>query len=207
VPAEPGPEAAAGERTAAEITRWIAAARGGDAGAGEALFSAVYADLKRIAHRQLAGQRRDATLSTTALVHEAYLRLVRPESLDLNDRNHFFAVAARAMRQILVDHARRKAADKRGGGVLAVELDEGRVAASPAGAERAAELVALDAALERLERLDERLARVVEWRFFGGLTLEEIGAALGLTERTMKRDWRKARAFLFRELHGPEAAV
>jgi RNA polymerase sigma factor (TIGR02999 family) len=185
------------EASHGDITELLAAARRGDAAAAEALFGVVYADLKRIAHRQLAGQPRDATLSTTALVHEVYLRLARPESLELNDRTHFFAVAARAMRQILVDHARRKSAEKRGGGVLALELDEGRVGSSP---EKAAELVALDEALDRLEQLDERLARVVEWRFFGGLTLEEIGAALELTERTMKRDWRKARAFLYREL-------
>jgi RNA polymerase sigma factor (TIGR02999 family) len=179
-----------------EITALLAAARGGDPAAGDELFRAVYHHLKRLARRQLAGQRDGATLSTTALVHEAYLRLARPGALAQHDRVHFFAVAARAMRQIVIDAARRRTAEKRGGGALAVELDEGRVA----GVERPEELVALDAALDKLERLDERLARVVEWRFFGGLSLEEIGAALERTERTIKRDWRKARAFLYREL-------
>ena len=181
----------------AEITALLAAVQGGDRAAGDALFRAVYSDLKRIAHRQLQGQPSHATLSTTALVHEAYLRLARPGALSQSDRVHFFAVAARAMRQIVVDAARRRSAEKRGGGQLAVELDEGRIAGST---ERPEELVALDAALAKLERLDERLAKVVEWRFFGGLTLEEIGALLDLTERTMKRDFRKARAFLFREM-------
>jgi RNA polymerase sigma factor (TIGR02999 family) len=181
----------------AEITALLDAARNGDTAAGEQLFRAVYRDLKRIAHRQLAGQPPNATLSTTALVHEAYLRLARPGALDQNDRVHFFAVAARAMRQIVIDAARRRSTEKRGGGALAVELDEGRVAGA---GDRPDELLALDVALEKLERLDERLARVVEWRFFGGLTLAEIGDALDLTERTVKRDFRKARAFLFREL-------
>jgi RNA polymerase sigma factor (TIGR02999 family) len=180
-----------------EITALLAAARDGDASAGEALFEAVYRDLKRLARRQLAGQPKGSTLSTTGLVHEAYLRLARPGALGQSDRNHFFAVASRAMRQIVVDAARRRGAEKRGGGVLAVELDEGRVAGASG---RPDELVALDVALAKLEQLDERLAQVVEWRFFGGLTLEEIGAALDRGERTMKRDWRKARAFLYREL-------
>lgn len=181
-----------------EITQWIRAARLGDAAAGERLFQAVYADLKRIARHHLAGQPPNATLSTTALVNETYLRLARPESLELNDRTHFFSVASRAMRQILVDHARRRNAEKRGGGQLAVELDEARHGAS----DQTVELLALERALERLESFDARLARVVEWRFFGGLSLEQIAATLGLTDRTVKRDWRKARAFLFDQLSG-----
>jgi RNA polymerase sigma factor (TIGR02999 family) len=189
---EAEPAAAGGE-----ITALLAAARAGDEAAGAELFRAVYQDLKRLARRQLAGQRDGATLSTTALVHEAYLRLARPGALGQHDRVHFFAVAARAMRQIVIDAARRRTAEKRGGGALAVELDEGRVAGA---GDRPEELVALDAALARLEQLDERLARVVEWRYFGGLTLEEIAAALERTDRTIKRDWRKARAFLYREL-------
>jgi RNA polymerase sigma factor (TIGR02999 family) len=180
-----------------EITALLEAARAGEPDAEEALFAAVYRDLKRVAHRLLAGQPRGSTLATTALVHEAYLRLARPGALSQNDRVHFFAVAARAMRQIVVDAARRRGAEKRGGGILAVELDEGRVAGAAA---RPEELLALDLALEKLARVDERLAKVVEWRYFGGLTLEEIGAALDLGARTMKRDWRKARAFLYREL-------
>jgi RNA polymerase sigma factor (TIGR02999 family) len=185
---------------AGDVTALLAAVRAGDAAAGRALFEIVYSDLKRVARRQLGGG--GATLSTTALVHEAFLRLARPGALAQNDRAHFFAVASRAMRQILVDHARRKSADKRGGGALALELDEGRVAAADG---RADEMVALDAALERLEALDERLARVVELRFFGGLTLEEVAGALAVTERTVNRDWRKARAFLYREIAGEPA--
>lgn len=179
------------------VTALLRSARAGDPAAAEELFALVYADLKRVARRQLVGQRPGETISATVLVHEAFLRLAKPGALEQNDRQHFFAVASRAMRQILVDHARRKSAEKRGGGRLAVELDEGRLVADDA---RTEELLAVDAALERLAALDPRLAQVVEWRFFGGLTLEEIGAALGLTERTIKRDWRKARAFLFREL-------
>jgi RNA polymerase sigma factor (TIGR02999 family) len=188
-----------------DVTQLLAAARVGDAAAAERLFAAVYADLKRIARRQRAGQPPGATLSTTALVHEAYLRLARPGNLDLNDRTHFFAVAARAMRQIVVDNARRRSADKRGGGELAVELDEGRIAAEEGFAAvpgREAELLALDGALDKLEQVDDRLARVVELRFFAGLTFEEIASGMGLSDRTLKRDWRRAKAFLYRELGG-----
>jgi RNA polymerase sigma factor (TIGR02999 family) len=180
-----------------DVTELLAAAAAGDAGAGDRLFAMVYADLKRIARAQRAGQAPGSTLSTTALVHEAYLRLARPGNLEVNDRVHFFSVAARAMRQIVVDHARRRSAEKRGGGELAVELDEGRIAAASSPEE---ELRALDTALDRLEQVDARLARVVELRYFGGLTFEEIAAGMGLADRTLKRDWRVAKAFLFRQL-------
>lgn len=194
--------AADGSDPREDVTELLAAARAGDSSAAERLFAAVYADLKRIARRQLGGA--GETLSPTALVHEAYLRLARPGALGQHDRTHFFAVAARAMRQILVDHARRKAADKRGGGIAAGELDEGRIAA---GGETAAEdLLALDAALARLAAADERLARVVELRFFGGLELAEIADVVGVSERTLKRDWRRARAFLYREITGAAPA-
>ena len=183
-----------------DVTALLRAARSGDPMAAEDLFGIVYGDLKRIARRQL-GAGSGATLTTTALVHEAYLRLARPGNLELNDRTHFFAVAARAMRQILVDHARRRLAEKRGGGVLAFELDEGRVGAAD---DRAEVMVALDGALEKLERVDERLARLVEWRFFGGMTFEEAAEGMALSDRTLKRDWKRAKAFLYRELtaHG-----
>lgn len=180
-----------------DVTRLLRAARDGDAAAAHDLFGVVYADLKRIARRQLGGAGSGATMTTTALVHEAYLRLARPGNLELNDRTHFFAVAARAMRQILVDHARRRLAEKRGGGAFAVELDEGRVGAAD---DRAEVLVALDDALEKLGRLDERLARLVEWRYFGGMTFEEAAAGMELSDRTLKRDWKRAKAFLYREL-------
>jgi RNA polymerase sigma factor (TIGR02999 family) len=202
VPDDPVP-AEAGEP--GDLTKLLAAASAGDAPAAERLFAAVYADLRRIARRQRAGQPAGATLSTTALVHEAYLRLARPGNLSLNDRTHFFAVAARAMRQIVVDHARRSNAEKRGGGELAVELDEGRIASADGFASlpgREEELLALDAALEKLGEVDGRLARLVELRYFAGLTFEEIAAGMELSDRTLKRDWRRARAFLFRELSG-----
>ena len=181
---------------AGDVTALLRAARAGDPLAAEDLFGVVYGDLKRIARRQLGGSG-GGTLTTTALVHEAYLRLARPGNLELNDRTHFFAVAARAMRQILVDHARRRVAEKRGGGVLAIELDEGRVAAADDLAEV---MVALDGALAKLEQVDERLARLVEWRFFGGMTFEEAAVGLELSDRTLKRDWKRAKAFLYREL-------
>jgi RNA polymerase sigma factor (TIGR02999 family) len=194
----PDPGAAGADPGDGEISRWIAAARQGDAEASERLFRAVYSDLRRIARHHLGLGSPGATVSTSVLVHETYLRLARPGNLDLNDRTHFFSVASRAMRQILVDHARRRAAEKRGGGAFALELDEERHGAP----DRTVELLALDRALAKLERFDPRLAKVVEWRFFAGLTLEQIADSLGLAERTVKRDWRKARAFLYREIGG-----
>jgi RNA polymerase sigma factor (TIGR02999 family) len=180
-----------------DVTALLHAAHAGDSSANEALFRIVYGDLKRIARRQLGRRDAAATLTTTALVHEAYLRLARPGSLDLNDRTHFFSLAARAMRQILVDHARKRTAEKRGGGALALELDEGRVGVAD---DRADVLVALDDALAKLECVDERLARLVEWRFFGGMTFEEAAVGSGVSDRTLKRDWKRAKAFLYREL-------
>ena len=195
-PEDPDPGDAGAAAAPGDVTLLLRAARQGDAAAADDLFGVVYGDLKRIARRQLGGSG-GATMTTTALVHEAYLRLARPGNLELNDRTHFFAVAARAMRQILVDHARRRVAEKRGGGAFAVELDEGRIGAPD---DRAAVLVALDDALAKLGRVDERLARLVEWRYFGGMTFEEAAAGMELSDRTLKRDWKRAKAFLYREL-------
>lgn len=178
-----------------DITALLAAVRGGDAAAQGELFQRVYDDLRRIARRQL-GSGPSPTLSTTALVHELYLRLSRPGALSQHDRVHFFAVAARAMRQIVIGAARRRGRLKRGGGQRPLDIDVEEIRFE----DKAAELVALDRALSRLEAVSPRLAQVVEWRFFGGRTLVEIGEALGLTDRSMKRDWAKARAFLYREL-------
>ena len=175
-----------------EVTCLLAAVRAGDRAAEERLIALVYPDLKRIAHRQLRGKGRAETLQTTALVNEVYVRLAGPVIGSFNDRVHFLAVAARAMRQILVDRARARATGKRGGGVAALELDAERAAAPV----RSEALLVLDDALVELERLEPRLGRVVEMRFFGGMTAEETGAALGLSDRTVKSDWRKARAFL-----------
>src|SRR5688572_8759927 len=187
----------------AELTELLGRARDGDKSAADQLFAAVYEDLRRIAARNLRGA--GDGMRTTSLVHEAYEKLARPEALDLNDRRHFFAVAARAMRQIVIDHARERAAGKRGGAFVRVTLDADAEDAAPHGG--LDELVALDDALARLEALDPRLARLVELRFFGGMNLEEAGAAIGLSPTTLKRDWRRARAFLHGALGDAEADV
>ena len=174
-----------------DITALLVRARDGDANALEDLLPKVYQELRALAHRYLSREGAGHTLSTTALVHEAYLKLTDSAHQTYQDRTHFFAVASRAMRQILLDYARRMSAAKRGG--LAVSLDPDQLG-DPG---RAEELIALDEALTRLEALDERLARNVEMRFFGGLSVEETAEALGMSPRTVKRDWRKARAFLF----------
>lgn len=178
-----------------EITHWLDAVRAGDDEALGRLFSLVYCELRRIAQMQL---RRGApkSLSTTAVVHEAYLKLLGSSRKDLKDRNHFYAVAARAMRQILVDHARARAAQRRGGLAAHVELDEEQHGFRTS----VDELIDLDAALQRLHELDARLERVVELRFFAGLSVEETAELLEVAPRTIKRDWRRARAFLYGEL-------
>ena len=186
------------ERRVAELTQLIGLARAGDGDAADRLFAAVYADLHRLAARQLRVAD-GGGMRTTSLVHETYLKLARPDALDVADRAHFFAVAARAMRQIAVDRVRAAWSAKRGGGVAHATLDG---VAAPADDRDLADLLALDRALSRLEALDVRLARLVELRFFAGMTLEEAGAVLGLSERTLKRDWRRARAFLHGTLGG-----
>ena len=178
-----------------EITRLLDAWQDGDAEAAERLFPLITDELKVLARRQLARGASD-TLQTTAVVHEAYIKLVGSSNLRFADRGHFYAVASRAMRQILVDYARRRAARKRGGDLVRVDLDEGRIPIE----ERAAEIVAVDEALTRLEKLDPRLVRVVEMRFFSGLSVEETAEALSSSRTTVKRDWQKARAFLYHEL-------
>lgn len=179
-----------------ETTALIVAARAGDKAAEARLFEAVYADLHRLAQRHLRASGPDVQ-HATSLVHEVYLRLARGDGMALNDRNHFFAVASRAMRQIVVDHVRGRLTEKRGGGVEPMQLDSA-VAAIAAGHDE--ELLMLDAALQRLAGVDPRLAQFVELRFYGGLQFDELAEATGLSERTLKRDWRKARAFLYREL-------
>lgn len=180
-----------------EITRLLASARRGDADAVHRLVALVYEDLRTLARRQLRWRRPDQTLSTTALVHEAYLRLVDQREAGWHDRSHFLSVAALAMRQILVDAARRRAAGKRGGGRIRIALDELAMRGEePAAEALAVEILALDAALTTLAGFDERLGKLVELRFFAGLTEEETARVLGTSERTVRRDWRKARAFL-----------
>lgn len=185
------------------ITEALGEVRSGTPGAFDRVVSLVYADLARIAHRQLALEASGHTLATNDLVHEAYLRLVDQTRVQWNDRAHFFAVAAHIMRRVLVDHARRHRAARRGGPDRPViSLDD--LDASHRGAltatQRADVLVAIDEALERLAALDPRQARVVEYRFFGGMTEPDTAEALGVTERTVARDWVKARGWLYQEL-------
>ena len=179
------------------ITEWLAATRGGDGAARERLIEAIYGELRRSASRELRRFRGIETMQTTALVNEAYLRLLAGTELEFESRSHLFGVAAVAMRRLLVDRARERLSQKRGGGARPATLDDEAEAIADGASD---EIVALDEALGLLERLDPRLARVVELRFFGGLTEEETAAALGSSERTVRRDWTKARAFLHRHL-------
>ncbi|HEV8337976.1 MAG TPA: sigma-70 family RNA polymerase sigma factor [Candidatus Polarisedimenticolia bacterium] len=186
--------------SAGKITQRLAALKRGDEDAFNELFSLVYRDLRAIAHRALKRGRPDQTLKTTALVHEAYLRLVDQSRADWQDRGHFFSVAATAMRHILIDYARNRHAKKRGGGAIPIELDEPLLRVEARGEE----LIALDAAITRLSEMSPRLGRVVELRFFGGLSVEETAEVLELAPRTVKRDWRIAKAFLYQNMtEGP----
>lgn len=180
-----------------EVTRLLIAWRGGDEEAPRELFTLLYQQLRALARAQLRRQRHQDSLATTGLFHEAYLKLADQSRLDLRDHGHFLHLAARAMRQIVVDHARRRGTLKRGAGAMGTTLDEGAVVAKA----KAGEILALDEALARLESVDERLSRIVEMRFFAGLSVEETAGALGVSERTVKRDWQKARAFLYAEMH------
>ncbi|HEX8362334.1 MAG TPA: ECF-type sigma factor [Longimicrobium sp.] len=185
------------------MTDLLVRAAAGDRAALDGAFPLVYDELRRLARRQLRREAEGHTLSSVALVHEAYLRLVDQTRGQWRDRAHFLAIAATAMRRILVDHARRHHAARRGGGAHRVPFES--LDALPA-AERAGLLVELDEALSRLAALDERQARVVECRFFGGLTEEETAEALGISLRTARRDWAKARSWLYGELY-PEAVA
>lgn len=181
---------------ASEVTALLMRLRNGEETVLDELLPTVYDELRRIAHNKLRGERKDLTLRTTELVHEAYLKLVEHNAVEWQDRQHFFAVAARAMRQVLVDHARRRTADKRGGKNGDVPLD--RVVIP--GSEDVKNLVALNDALARLAEKDERAVRVVECRFFGGYTIAETADILDVSTATVERDWRAARAWLNREL-------
>lgn len=183
-----------------DATRELNALAAGDAAAADRLLPLVYDMLRGLAHRFLGKERADHTLQATALVHEAYLKLVDQRDVDWKGKTHFFAIGARAMRRILVDHARTRARAKRGGGAAKLSLDEGGVL-SP---ERDTDVLALEAALEKLESQDPRQARIVELRFFGGLTVEEVAQALGVSKRTVEADWTLLRAWLRRELAGDD---
>jgi len=186
---------------AADITRLLKAWGRGDEEALDQLMPLVYTQLRAQARRYMRDERSGLTMQTTVLVHEAYLRLTRAEDVDWHDRVHFFALSAQIMRRILVDAARKRAAAKRGGGALrvdhssAVDLDQ-----FPTADSDAASLCALDDALESLAQIDPRRAKVIELRFFGGLSVEETAEALEVSPQTVMRDWRLARAWLAREL-------
>jgi RNA polymerase sigma-70 factor, ECF subfamily len=177
------------------LRRWS----GGDRGAFDELVPVVYGELRRIARRALANERSAHTLQPTALVHEAFLRLVDERAMTWQNRAHFFAVAAGVLRRILVDHARRRLAQKRGGGAV-VSGGSAWIELAAGEAVSAEEVLALDAALAELARLDPERSRVVELRYFAGLTVEETAASLGVSTATVKRDWAAARAFLHREM-------
>jgi RNA polymerase sigma factor (TIGR02999 family) len=177
----------------ADTTQLLIAARTGDRASFDLLFARLYDELRAIAERRLRQYRPGATLDTTGLVHEAYVKLVDPAIAMANDRAHFFALASRAMRFVLIDRARAQQAQKRGGGGMAVSLGD---VAAPAD-ERSADLLELDRALEALRTRSERHGQLVEYRFFGGLTYHEIAEVTGLSVRTVKRDWVRARTWLY----------
>ena len=179
------------------VTQLLLQLRDGQPGVMDQLYPLVYEELRRVAHRAIRGERTGHTLGTTGLVHEAYLRLVDQTQLEYRDRAHFYGIAARAMRRILVDYARRHRAAKRGGDKRVFALDEELLGIE----DRAEALVALDEALTELEKLDPRLGQVVQCRFFGGLTEEETGEVLGVTARTVRRDWLKAKGWLYHQLN------
>jgi len=180
-----------------EVSQLLRAWSDGEKAAADRLMPLVYEELRQIARRQMRRQRAGHTLQTTALIHEAYLRLVGESDAPWQNRAHFFGVAAKAMRHILVDHARERQALKRGGERQRVDLDANALAVE----DQSQEVLDLDEALVALARIDGRLAQVVECRFFGGLTEEETAEALGVTARTVRRDWTKAKALLYARLN------
>jgi RNA polymerase sigma factor (TIGR02999 family) len=181
-----------------EVTRLLHDWQGGDRAALERLTPLVYEELRRLASHYLRGERKDHTLQGTALVHEAFIRLVGQSGLELQSRAHFFGVASHLMRQILVDHARKHAAAKRGGGEQHLPIEEAAIF-SP---QRAANLISLDDALEELAKFDPRKSRIIEMRYFGGLQIEEIGELEGVAVATVRRQMRTAEAWLRKEMSG-----
>jgi RNA polymerase sigma factor (TIGR02999 family) len=179
-----------------EVTDLLLSWRQGDAAALDRLIPVVYEELRRVARRRLRGESPEHALQSTALVHEVYLRLVELDRMTLSSRTHFFALAARLMRQILVDHARRRDADKRGGRVTIVSLGEVLPVAQPSSVD----VLALDQALEALSAIDDRQCRVVELRFFAGLNIDEAAEALSISPATVEREWALAKAWLYRRL-------
>lgn len=187
--------------TSGNVTQLLMEWRNGDRQALDALIPIVYDELRAIARRYMNRERSGHTLQTAALINEAYLRLVDKQDIAWQNRTHFFAISARIMRNLLVDHARARQMEKRGGGAVQVSLNEAIAGSEP---EMTVDMLSLDEALTRLAEFDERKARIVELRFFGGLSANETAEALDLSEITIKREWLKAKAWLFRELKGTE---
>ncbi|MEZ4474693.1 MAG: ECF-type sigma factor [bacterium] len=179
-----------------QVTRLLLAATDGDAGAQEQLLPLVYDELRRRASSALRRERASHTLQPTALVHEAWLRLVNQEGIDWKSREHFYAIASRVMRRVLVDHARGRLRQKRGGDQIRVELDDGM----GLSVGRDADVLAVDAALEALAALDARQAQIVELRFFGGLTVQQVAEVLEMSKRAVEAEWTMIKAWLRREL-------
>lgn len=196
------PQSASGPRD--DLTALLRRASEGNRAAFDALLPHVYDELKSVAHRRLAAERQGHTLNTTALVHETYFKLVEQNRVQWQSRAHFFAIAARAMRRILIDYARKRNAERRGGGAEKVSLEEVPRIPAPGGVgeEETLDLIALDDALDRLEEFNARGAEVVLYRYFGGLTHRETAEVLGVSEITVRRAWTAARAWLRRELVG-----
>lgn len=184
------------EQPTPEITQILQDWNDGSAEAKERLLPVVYDELKRQARYLMSRERKDHTLQPTALVHEAFLRISEQTGIEWQNRSHFYGIASRLMRQILVDHARAHATGKRGSGVIDFSIDDVQIPVE----ERAAAILALDEVLDRLAKLDEQQAKIVEMRFFGGMTNEEIADSLGISQRTVSRDWETARLWLYREL-------
>jgi RNA polymerase sigma factor (TIGR02999 family) len=185
----------------ADVTRILHEWKDGNREALDRLIPIVYEELRTIASRQLAREWRHDRLQTTTVVNEAYVKLFAQRQVDWQNRGHFFAIAAQLMRRILVDHARRELREKHGGGVIHVELSDALSTAAEPSLD-VLDAVALDAALQKLEALDPAQGRIVELRFFGGLTVEETAAALGISPATVKREWAVAKGWLYRELTG-----
>lgn len=184
-----------------QITQLLAEWSEGNQAALDELYPLVYEELHRLARRYMSRERKGHTLQTTALINEAYVRLVDQRNVHWANRSHFFAISAQIMRRILIDHARRHAYAKRGGGVQQVSLEEAAIVAP----DQASELVRLDEALKTLAKMDQRRSHVVELRYFGGLSNEEIAGVLKVSENTVTRDWNMARAWLYQQLTGSGA--
>jgi RNA polymerase sigma factor (TIGR02999 family) len=189
----------AGDPASGDLTRLLNRMQNGDKDAGDRAVALVYEELHRIAARQMRSEHGDRQLQTTALIHEAYVRLVGGQEIEIQNRGHFFAIASKQMRRILVDAARAEHAQKRGGPAVKVSLDEMRIS----GGSRGPDLLALDDVLGELEQLDPRASKVVELRYFGGYTDKEVAEALGIALSTVRRDWEFARSWLFDRMNGP----